>query len=333
MKGNLDHPLLDAVVITVKWSQVEPEPGQFDFTALKEQVGEWGKAGKGVVINLMLYGQEVDDQITPSWVYQQGVESIWFSGGGQAKGRKVRIPKVWDEYFFKNCLEPLIAEFARNFNGHPDIWYINLSFGHIGNMVTQPSKGGALAVEEAGWTPEKWKNYCLSSVELYQKYFDRTPLMVKSAPLLLRNRKTKYYLNDANEIIGLLGERGVTVVSLGANADPGQMKNIRNRLSPLADSAQAGKIRLGMGDDWPLWVPQDRRDQAPTQGYDDKNLKQILKLIFGGRQKLPITILYLQEPEISASNPNHRDYQKKVYQIIKKARKKLKKIDRKIYGK
>src|SRR5919109_3488462 len=88
----LSHPLVDAVIISAPWREVEPSPGVYSFDSLMDEVNRWAKAGKGVVINLPLYGQSVDKPQTPQWIYDQpGVRAISFSGGGTAKGETIRV--------------------------------------------------------------------------------------------------------------------------------------------------------------------------------------------------------------------------------------------------
>ena len=122
------NPLVDAVIISVSWREVEPQPGVYSFDSLLNEVNQWGKSGKGVVINLLLYGQGVDDAQTPPWIYNQpGVRAIYFKGGGTAKGARIRVPEVWDEGFIERHLEPMIKTFAKTFNGNPYV----LSLIHI----------------------------------------------------------------------------------------------------------------------------------------------------------------------------------------------------------
>src|SRR5579862_5122659 len=53
-------PLLDAVVLMIRWRNVEPKRGQFHLQPMMEEVDEWGRAGKGVVLSLEPYGQTFD---------------------------------------------------------------------------------------------------------------------------------------------------------------------------------------------------------------------------------------------------------------------------------
>src|SRR3990172_3626624 len=155
------HPLVDAVVISTSWRDAELTRGSYSFDSLQSEVNRWGKAGKGVVIGLLLYGQTVDDAKTPPWIYAQpNIREISFSGGGTAKGRQIRVPAVWDKGFVEKYVEPMVAAFAKALDGNPHVWYIMVGLSHIGNMTAQPSEDGSRAFLEAGFTPEKWSDYC-----------------------------------------------------------------------------------------------------------------------------------------------------------------------------
>jgi hypothetical protein len=333
--ANVDHPLVDAVVTGVRWREVEPKPGEFDFRKVRSVLEQWGKAGKGVVPNLILYGQGLDDMQTPPWVYDAGVEAIAFAGGGRAKGQAIRIPKVWDDAFVTKRLEPLEAALAPEFDGDSRIRYVMAGFGHNGNLVAQPSKDGAPAMQKAGWTPEKWGRYCTAAAAVYRKHFQKTPLVAKAVPKLLRTRAADHYVKEENRILADIGRSGVALIALGMENDLAQIREIHARLAPVADLARRGATRLGMGDDWPLWVPEARRDKAPTRGRDETVLRAMLTKALAGGEGLaapPITMLFVQEPEITASHPKGGAYRPAVHDALKEARDRMKRTDAEIYG-
>jgi hypothetical protein len=328
--ANARHPLVDAVVIGFGWREVEPRKGRFDFSSVRRRMKPWVDAGKGVVLRLTLYGQEVEEDRTPPWIYDEGVTPIELQGGGVAKKRMIRIPKVWDEDFVDDRLKPLVAAFAKEFDGDKSVWYVMPGFGHIGNINAQPSKLGADAMRRAGWTPKAWRDYCLEVEDLYQDRFERTPLIVMGGTMLLRDRRAGFYADDADAIVEELGRRGAAVITLGLDASASKTASAVGRLEPLVGEARQGATRLGIGDDWPLWVPATRRGKGPTRGYDENNLDRLLQSSLSG--STPFTILFTQEPEVTASNPSNRDYQRRVHDALAAARTRLFEADRKVFG-
>lgn len=330
------HPLLDAVVLSVAWSHLEPAPGRFATDDLIREVEAWGRAGKGVVVCPVLYGQNPDDSLTPSWVYQQpGVRGVTFHGGGTAKGQLVRIPAVWDPGFADRFVEPLAGALAGALAGNRHVWYVRPGFGHIGNLTAQPSKEGAPVLLRAGFTPEKWEAYCRRSMAIYRRHFPDTPMLVMASALLVRDRRRDNYRHDLADLVAEFGRDGAAVVHFDLEGERSRVAGAAADLAAVAPLAERGLTRLGLGDDWPLWVPAARRDQEPTRGHDDAYLRRVLDLAFGGVDgvpRLPTTILYCQLPEIQASHPSHRDYHAPVAEALRKARERLLANDRRFFG-
>jgi hypothetical protein len=346
-------PLLDAVVLMVKWRSVEPNKRQFHLEPLKEEVEEWGRAGKGVVLSLKPYGQTFDRRgqtadgahyvmETPPWVYQDsGSPIVEFVGGGGSRGQKIAVPAVWSENFVEHFMEPSIKALARAFDGNPHVWYVRLGLGHIGHMTAQASGDGSRAFLNAGWTPERWGRYCLRVLDVYQKHFHKTPLLVIAEKRLLSNRSRGHYMAEEAAILRELARRGVTIVHLGLVNDVAGIRPIYADIKEVIPLAEQGAIRLGIGDDWPLWVPPSRRNQKPTYMHDDKFLFQTLRYAYGGFEdlpKIPTTILYLQPPEMMVTNPSsprsdELAYNQAVFEIMQKARMQLLANDSQLFGK
>ena len=326
------HPLVDAVVVTLKWSELEPADGRYEFTEIDRMVTLAKRYHKGLVVACSTYGQIPENQPTPDWLYDKGVKRLTFPGGGVAKGNPISVPKVWEERYlqeYAKLIQALGARYARE----PSIWYIMPGFGHTGNLNAQPSKEGTRAFLSEGWTPAVWKAFCLRVVERYQEAFPNTPLLVKSAKQLLREKRHRNFSKEADEILNELAARGVSIISFGleANKDALVQHNVIGRIASLSSYAVSGSIRVGVGDDWPLWVPAQRRKKAFLSDRDEAGLARELQYAFGGVQGLPashISILYVLHPEIDASHPEQGPAQNKtVYQLLEAARARLKADD------
>src|SRR5579884_314731 len=333
----MSHPLVDAVVISASWQEVEPRPGVYSFDSLMDEVNKWGKAGKGVVINLPLYGQSVDNPQTPQWIYDQpGVRAIYFKGGGTAKGQRIRVPAVWDEGFVQRYVEPMVEAFAKRFNGNPYVWYIMPGLGHIGNLTAQPSEDGGRAFVEAGFSAEKWESYCRRIMGVYRRNFTKTPLLLKAAGIFIKDSNHDNYRREAGQLLTEFGKEGVGILHLHLEADrTATMMRVYSNLSGVVPYARGGITRIGLGNGWPLWVPEKRRGKKATRNRDEQSLGQSLTNAFGGTggiPEIPITILFSQVPEILVSNPKSKNYRPEVAETLKKVREHLKKNDLVIFG-
>jgi hypothetical protein len=345
-------PLVDAVVLMVRWRSIEPNKGQFHLEPLKEEVAQWGRAGKGVVLSLKPYGQTFDSRRqtadgshyvmeTPPWVYEDTATSvIEFVGGGGSRGQKIALPKVWEENFVEAEMEPAVHALARAFDGDPHVWYIRPGLGHIGHMTAQASPGGSRAFLNAGWTPQAWGRYCQRVFDVYRKHFRKTPLLLIAEKRLLSNRSRLHYMPEEAVMLKEFASQGVTIVHLGLVNDLAGIRPIYSDLQGVIPLANRGTVRLGIGDDWPLWVPVSRREQKVTRMHDEEFLRQTLRFAFGGSDdlpKIPTTILYLQPPEMMVTNPqsprnDELAYNPAVYDILNKARRQLLANDAMLFG-
>jgi hypothetical protein len=92
----------------------------------------------------------------------------------------------------------------------------------------------------------------------------------------------------------------------------------------------SGNVRLGLGDDWPLWIPEKRRIKNGKflADRDEAGLGRELQYAFGGVEELPkthISILYVLQTEMEACHPDNPDGQNKwLYELLAAARTRLK---------
>jgi hypothetical protein len=300
-----------------------------------------------VVFAVRFYGQDPQqDRETPRWVGDEpGLRWLSFAGGGRAQGKTIRIPAVWDPRadFTHKYVEPVVAALAARLDGKPHVWYVQAALGHLGNMTVQPSAGGARAILDpaSGWSAGAWEKYCREVVGTYRRHFRSAPPLLIDEMMLLRDRDTDNGQQEAARIIGReLAPAGVALVQL-------QVEGTRETIPPFFRHARAlaahgalrnaerGLGRYGVGDDWPLWVPEKRRDQGGTRGRDEVWLRQAVKYAFGGIEgapPLPTTILCCQLPETLASHPDAPEFRPEVARAMKEASARLQEQDRQIFG-
>jgi len=327
------HPLVDAVVVTYGWADIEPSPGQYDFAQIDRMTALCRKHGKGVVLSFSTQGQKPDKQPTPEWLYDKGVKRIQFNGGGVAKGKPITVPKSWEPAFLREY-ETFIRKIGQRYNGQEGVWYVMPGFGHVGNINAQPSGGGCQPFLAEGWTPDIWKDYCRKVASLYTAAFPDTPLIVKSANHLLRDKAHDFYAQEADDILVDLGKQGISAISFGLEPDIALIRKNRvlDRFVRLEPYAMNGRIRAGIGDDWPLWVSEERRKKARfLAGRDENGLERELQYAFGGVEGLPpthVSVMYVLHPEIEASHPDKgAEQNKRLFQILEAARNRLKAED------
>ena len=298
----MNNPLVDAVFIPVGWSSLEPTSGKFNLRNVQSDVDKWAVNNKKVILEPILYGQTPEEIVTPEWLYaEKSVQALTFPGGGNAQGREVTIPAVWRKGFIEEFLAPLVSALAQEFDGDPRVAYVKIPYGHIGNITAQPSRGGGQSLLQNGWTPQLWSDYCIALTEACRSSFKRTPLLAVSESMFIRDRVTSNFNAECRKLLVQLAERGVSILQLQVTGDPTKMSNAYEDLEPIARFAQAGKIQVGMGDDWPMWVPESRRDKSPTVGEDEKYYASALNNILNWSGGKLVTLLYTNPTEAIAS--------------------------------
>jgi hypothetical protein len=338
----LNNPLVDGAVLMWNWRFLEPQKGQYSLDSLKAEVKLWGNAGKGVIITAVPYGQTPFPQLTPSgahhvrqtpdWVYDEpNVTVVEFAGGGTAAGQKIAVPAVWRDSFVTTYLDPLAAVLGQAFDGDPTVWFVRVGLGHIGHVTAAACAEGSTAFMNAGWTPGLWSQYCSHLTATYRKHFPQTPLLVIAEKHMMLYWDQRNYVAEEAALLKTLGDEGVSILHLGLVDQAALVQQTYTDLNGALPDANQATIRIGAGDDWPLWVPPSRRYDPATKNHDELYLRTSLSFAFGGASglpNLPSTMLYLQPVELIAANPKNtrlgeNGYFPEVYSIIKSARDKL----------
>ncbi|MCK4958906.1 MAG: hypothetical protein KAT00_05890, partial [Planctomycetes bacterium] len=144
-----------------------------------------------------------------------------------------------------------------------------------------------------------------------------------------------HYYTQANDILAELAKRNVSIIGFGLEPDIERLRRNHavERIAQLSSYALRGDIRLGIGDDWPLWIPEERRKKKVRFliGRDEEGMARELQYAFGGIEGLPkthISLIYVLQTELEASHPkNEKGQNERVYELLAAARKRLKKED------
>ena len=266
-----NHPLLDSLVVNVKWALAEPKRGTYDWSLLDKKIAQWtGTSNKKVILKIAPYGADPaegeegdsdDNDTPPSWVYDTGVPRISFVG---SHARQVSLPKVWDPNFY-----PLYEEFTKalgeRYNNDPRVAGFMVGIGHNGNVNAQSSKGGGLAFVAAGWTLPTWEKHISEVIRISQKHLSK-PLTMGSASVFL----DKYRLEDnpdvAKRVFGDAAMKGISLIFGGMHPN---LDNFNKSFNPtivrhLATLNLPAGFTIGFHDDWPLWVPPHRSEKCPS---------------------------------------------------------------------
>lgn len=113
----LENPHLQGFVLRRMWAQVNPAPGQYDWSYLDREIARAKQHGKKIQL-IMFSGAA-----TPGWVYEAGAKSLTFSDFRKAVV-PLRMPVPWDEVMLQKY-ETFVAAFGSRYNGEPAITLVH----------------------------------------------------------------------------------------------------------------------------------------------------------------------------------------------------------------
>ncbi|MBQ0782455.1 MAG: beta-galactosidase, partial [Thalassolituus oleivorans] len=120
----LAKPFVDGALIRVRWHELEPSEGQFDWSYLDSEIAKVTKLGK--VYTLAVVG----GPSTPSWVFAKGAQGYSFTLNNPyaSKARPVdnKLPLPWDAIYLK-AWHRLIAELGKRYSSDPNLLLVHIT--------------------------------------------------------------------------------------------------------------------------------------------------------------------------------------------------------------
>lgn len=162
LKGSLhNHNYPDTAVAYLRWywARLEPERGRHRWAVIDNALAEAAKRGQQLHMRLMPHDST---GLLPEWYLQAG-RTIPF-GDPRPDGRRPCIPDYADP-LFRRATEQLVGEAGRRYNGHPDLFAVDIgTLGFWGEWHNWEVPGNPMS-DKAG---RRW------AVDLYLKAFPDT---------------------------------------------------------------------------------------------------------------------------------------------------------------
>lgn len=313
--AHINHPHVDGVFLRFAWSDLESEKGVYNFDAVETMIRPWVAAGRRVILGVKPAGQH--NQNTPDWVYENVPAIEYFR-----KGVNVRIPRYWDENY-PALYGGLIKQLGRRYDNDDRIEAVMVGVAHLGFITACPNKGGSIAFMEAGWTPDRWRQHVLRTIRKYKRHFTNKPLFVQGSELILKVPKpgdfgfpeSQRYFAELRDLIftRAVNRYTIGVAGNGLSADRSEFMatGIPALFHSFSEPATTGIVALAVHDDWPLWVPADRR-QGVNGGKDNAYFISCLQNAIGGVGAIPntnVAWIKMLDSDLSCTNPTHANYQ------------------------
>lgn len=128
-----------------KWSDLEPEKGEFNWDWVEDRLDYCKKNGKkfafGVVNASTAY---LGEYVTPKWVFDEGAEYYTYNKDGINQ-----IVPVWTDEIFLRELNLFIEELAKRYDGNELIEFIDIrSYGNYGEQHLYTIGGDSITSEQ-----------------------------------------------------------------------------------------------------------------------------------------------------------------------------------------
>ncbi len=306
----IQHELLDAVIIIVPWSEVEPYPDKYDFSKIDKLVNIWEESNKSIVLRIIPYGQKGGNLVTPKWVLQEVPYITFFS----EKRGEVKIPEVWDDKFLE-IYASYVKRLAKHYNDNPAVKYVEIGIGHIGYLTAQPAPEATSAFIKSGWTLKVWEKYVKEVIDLYNQCFSNKKLILTVTPLFLRGYYVKDNIKIAENIIKYAVNNNCYILFKGISEEEDEFANTGfPRLVNFLASLDIKNLHIGFGDDWPLLGPTGKKIR--TKEDFKKALEMVYQLWLDIDKKYPFFFVLLHN-ELAATDRTNKHFDKDVYTFLK----------------
>lgn len=171
----LQKPFVDGALIRVRWSELEPEQGKFNWRYLDGEIAKVAAAKKSYTLAV------VGGPSSPSWLYEEGAKSYSFSLNNPyaSKARPINnvLPLPWDKIYLKHW-HRVIAEVGRRYSEDPNLALVHITLSsQNGFEMHLPYSRGPRdpnklpAWKDFGFTEELYIDAAKSTIEAFARAF------------------------------------------------------------------------------------------------------------------------------------------------------------------
>jgi len=162
----LDSPSIGGLSARIAWSDLEPQPGRYDWSLL-ERVRDLTKAKKKWLMIRVTAGM-----LSPEWAYElKGVRSVTFTNQDVRWLKEpARMPVPWDKAYLQ-AWETFLQSLGRKIRDWPEVYCVQMTGGgFIGEMHLPKSNEATLKQwKDAGASEEKVNQMWQRIITVYDK--------------------------------------------------------------------------------------------------------------------------------------------------------------------
>jgi hypothetical protein len=225
----LNNPSIRGVVVRMRWPDIEPTEGHFNWSYFEEEIKRAAQWGKAVSLRLPSGGRN-----TPEWVMKlSGVEKFTFRDKNvyhkETTGREVTIPVFWDPVFLDKKKQ-LIRAWGARFGTNPHVATVDMA---CANALTNDWNFPAHTPRDVrewqklGYTPEKLSAACKELLDETMTAFPGKVVIVSIGTIKLDRPQDRV---------------ARTIVDYAYGKYPGRFMAIRSNLSAKTPDPAEGRL-------------------------------------------------------------------------------------------
>ena len=221
------NPYIIGALRTIKWSDIEPQEGKFDWSSIDDFIASWASAGKGIALRMQwsTSGYWKDPQSktpTPQWVWKKGAKYAYHEPS------ETEIPLFWDPIYLQYAYR-FLGEVAKRYDNNPHVLFIDITpgaetnpfrFRTINNL--DPSFKATFEKTPASdgrtYTDRLWQTTILDYIGTATALFKSLPTEIAlNRGTLNEGNNFELFGNKAVECGMYIGQNGLSAKRYGAN--------------------------------------------------------------------------------------------------------------------
>lgn len=169
----IHEPFVEGALIRVRWAELQPSPGEFDFAAIERQLQPVRRAGKKWSL-AVLSGPH-----TPPWLLGSSPERMEILFRGQRKS----IVPFWSDHYHKHA-DGLAKALARRYGSDPKLVLVYVPQQTSNGIEGHFNGNSPAALRAQGMTEERWFEASRRAIESYVRAFPGKALAFELHELL-----------------------------------------------------------------------------------------------------------------------------------------------------
>ena len=124
-KEVLTNPIVDAVILSVRWRNIEKNENEYDWSALDKKIALVKSHNKKIILNVMTCGVNV-----PQWIMSKHVVTFSFTASNPNQpiyGKTFTVPVYWDDTYL-NYKKKFIEALGKRYGNDSSIIGVMVSF-------------------------------------------------------------------------------------------------------------------------------------------------------------------------------------------------------------